>query len=55
MKNDRKKYWHSRFGRISSLVIMMSALTSGLDVERDSIIEEINMLNQKLASLDGIF
>jgi len=50
-----ENYWHSRFGQISALVVIMGALTSGLEVEEDRIREEINELNHKLASLDGIF
>jgi len=50
-----EKYWHGRFGQISALVVIMGALTSGLEVEKDRIREQINELNQKLASLDGIF
>jgi len=50
-----EKYWHSRFGQISSLVVIMGALTSGLEVEKERIREEIDMLNKKLASLEGIF
>lgn len=50
-----EKYWHSRFVQISALVVIMGALTSGLEVEKERIREEINMLNHKLASLDGIF
>jgi len=49
-----EKYWHSRFGQISSLVVIMGALTSGLDIEKGRIREEINMLNQKLANLEYI-
>ena len=49
-----EKYWHSRFGQISALVVIMGALTSGLDVEKERIREEISMLTQKLASLDSI-
>lgn len=50
-----EKYWHGRFGQISALVIVMGALTSGLDIEKERIREEIRELNHKLASLDGIF
>ncbi len=56
-KYDRatsERYWHGRFGQISALVVVMGALTSGLDVEKERIREQIAELNQKLASLDGI-
>ncbi len=49
-----ENYWYGRFGQISALVVIMGALTSGLDVEKKRIKEEINMLKQKLDSFDSI-
>lgn len=49
-----ERYWHGRFGQISALVVVMGALTSGLDVEKERIKGEIEALQQKLSNLDSI-